>query len=194
MLRHTLTCLALAGIAFAAVAAAQSAPSYVPVQGSLFADDGTPEDGALSLTFRLYEQSVADIAFYAEVQLVQVDNGFFTAYLGDGTLANLGDGSTSPALELGTFVNRPQGIVFLGVQVGDEAELLPRLQLGSVPYSAFAQSCGDAGSLGGMAVADFQPKITGGCPAEHCRAGGGWAQRGRLAHLRRACGAAGSKR
>lgn len=169
---HTL----LTGVLFAALSlptavGAQSAPTYVPVQGSLSAEDGTSRDGTFRLTFKLYEQDIGGTAFYAEVQDVEVDDGFFTAYLGDETATDLGDGTTSPALDLSTFVGRPQGVVFLGVQVGEDPELTPRLQFGSVPFAAFAQSCGDASTLGGVPVEDLQSRITGNCPAEQAVVG-----------------------
>lgn len=169
---RTRTCIALALAALAAPATpapvlAQSAPRYIPLQGSLAADDGTPRDGTFDVELRLYEQNDGGTAFYAEAQSVEVHDGLFTAYLGDGDPGDLGDGTDSPALDLDTFVYHPQGIIFLGVTVGDDPEMTPRLQLGTVPFAAFAQTCGDAGTLGGMAAEDFQPATTATCdPAQ----------------------------
>lgn len=146
---------AIAWCTLASPAAAQNAPGYIPVQGVLAADDGTPRDGSFTLEFRLYGQEPDGNAFYAESQDVLVEQGFFTAYLGDGTPADLGDGTTSPEFQLASLSERADGIVFLGVTVGEAAELSPRVQLGSVPFAAVAQYCADAATVGGQRPEDL---------------------------------------
>ena len=123
------------------------------------------------MEFRLYVQEAGGSAFYAESQDVMVDEGIFTAYLGDGTPADLGNGTTSPPLDLATFANRPRGVTFLGITIDEDPEMSPRVQLGSVPFAAFAQTCGDANTVGGKPAAAFQPKTTGMCPTDQAVVG-----------------------
>jgi len=117
------------------------APPYIPLQGSLASADGRPVDGATKLRFRLYDRSKpsgdASEILYEEKQTVTVTDGLFTTYLGDGG-----------KLSLSLF--RDHAIVFVGVLVSDDAaELEPRLQLGTAPYAAFANACGDASTVAG---------------------------------------------
>lgn len=135
----------------------QSAPAYVPVQGRLTAADGSPRSGSFTMTFRLYAQSTGGTAFYAERSLVEAQDGNFIAYLGDGVPADLGDGKLSPTFSLSTFTISSQGVVFLGISVDAEPELAPRLQFGSAPFAGFAQTCGDAATLGGMSLEQLSP-------------------------------------
>lgn len=148
------TALAI-GLGMTSRGLAQDAPTFIPVQGSLTGDDGTPRDGTYTLEFRLYAQDAGGSAFYAESQIVMVEAGIFTAYLGDGTPTDLGNGSTSPPLDLATFANRPRGVTFLGITIDEDPEMTPRIQLGSVPFAAFAQTCGDASTIDGKSVAMF---------------------------------------
>ncbi|MDD9968650.1 MAG: hypothetical protein OXR73_20585 [Myxococcales bacterium] len=148
------TALAI-GLGLTESAFAQDAPAFIPVQGSLTGDDGAPRDGTYALEFRLYAQDAGGTAFYAESQIVMIEEGIFTAYIGDGTPADLGSGSTSPPLDLVIFANRPRGVTFLGITIDEDPEMTPRLQLGSVPFAAFAQTCGDATTIGGKPVAMF---------------------------------------
>ncbi|MDD9940438.1 MAG: hypothetical protein OXU20_05180 [Myxococcales bacterium] len=143
------------GLGLAGPASAQDAPAFIPVQGSLTGDDGAPRAGMYTLEFRLYAQEAGGSAFYAESQEVMVDEGIFTAYLGDGTPADLGNGSTSPPLDLATFASRPRGVTFLGITIDEDPEMTPRVQLGSVPFAAFAQTCASAATLDGKPVSAF---------------------------------------
>ena len=70
-----LTCAALAGPALAA-------PGLVPVQGVLTTVDGTPLDGDTDLYFAIYDAVDASSPLWSETQTVDLDAGFFTAYLG----------------------------------------------------------------------------------------------------------------
>lgn len=139
----------------AGTAQAQTAPAYIPIQGTLAADDGTPKDGSFAFELRLYDLATGGTAFYAESQQVTIEDGLFTVYLGDGSPADLGDGTVSPALDLNVFSSRPQGVVFLGISVGSDPELSPRAQLGSVPFAGFAQTCADSTTVGGRTPASF---------------------------------------
>ena len=123
------------------LAARAEAPPYLPIQGSLASVAGQPLDGATKLRFRLYDRSqptgAASEILYEETQTVTLTDGLFTTYLGDGG-----------KLSLGLF--RDHAIVFVGILVNsDEAELQPLLQLGTAPYAAFANACGDASTVAG---------------------------------------------
>ena len=152
---------------------AQEAPTFIPVQGSLTGDDGAPRSGMYAMEFRLYAQEQGGSAFYAETQQVSVDEGVFTAYLGDGAPTDLGNGSTSAALDLATFATRPQGVTFLGITIDEDPEMTPRIQLGSVPFAAFAQTCANATTIAGKPASAFQPKLAGTCPTDQAVVGVG---------------------
>jgi hypothetical protein len=119
------------------------APVYVPVQGFLTDTDGVPVDGDTTMTFSLYVGDLDDTPVYTEEQVVLVEDGFFTVFLGQ-----------VEALDLALF--KDTAPMYLGVAVGDEVEMAPRLALGSVPYAGFAQHAGDAATLGGMSADDFR--------------------------------------
>jgi hypothetical protein len=135
----------LAGLLAALLPAAvrAQAPAYVPVQGFLTDVDGAPVDGDTTLTFSLYVGDLDEDPVYSEQQVVLVEDGFFTVYLGQ----------VEP-LDLALFGDSAP--MYLGVAVGDEAEMAPRLALGSVPYAGYAQHAGDARTLGGMSADDFR--------------------------------------
>ena len=129
-------CLATAATARA------DAPAYLPVQGILAAADGTPVDGETSIRFALYASEIGGTELWFEPQTVLVDEGLFTVYLGD----------VNP-LDLAFF--RDNGNVWLGVQVGTDAEM-DRIQLATTGFAAFAQYSGDAATLAGHAADEFQ--------------------------------------
>lgn len=128
------------------------------------AEDGNARDGTFGVVFRLYNQSIGGAGFYAEQQEMRVEDGLFSAYLGDGSPVDPGDGTMSPPLDFTAFANAPQGVAFLGVTIGNAPELSPRLRLGSAPYAGVAAYCSDAGTVGGQPLASLQPRITGQCP------------------------------
>jgi len=110
------------------------APWLVPVQGYLTDDGGAPIDGTRSMGVALYTAPVGGSPIWAETQSVTVDTGYFTVYVG-----------AIAALDLATF--RDQGDLWLGLTVGSDPEMTPRLDLGSVPYAGFAQYCADASTV-----------------------------------------------
>ena len=138
-----MTLLAAMVVALVPMAARAQAPSFMPIQGFLTDAEGAPVDGDTTLTFSLYVNYMDATPVYSEDQVVLVEDGFFTVYLGQ-----------IEALDLGMFTNSAPK--FLGLKVGTEEEMTPRLALGSVPYAAFAQNAGDAQTLGGMSAQDFR--------------------------------------
>jgi hypothetical protein len=78
-------------------------------------------DGSYSFTFRLYDMETGGSALWTETKDLQVQNGLFYTLLGDQT-------SFGPNL----LFDQPY---WLGIQLGSESELIPRLPLASVGYS-----------------------------------------------------------
>src|SRR6185369_2710939 len=86
---------------------------------------GTPVDGATQITFQLYTTGSGGASWFSETQVVQVDQGELTVYLG-----------SIASLDLSGFAG---GTAFLGITIQGESEMLPRLEIGTVPYAAYAQ-------------------------------------------------------
>lgn len=149
----------VAGVATASGAMAQGvAPAVLPMQGYLTDGGGAPVDGSTDLTVNLYDGQLSSTVLYGEDQSVMVDAGNFTAYVGDGT-------PSAGALDMAIF--RDNSDVWVGITIGSGTEL-PRFQLGSVPYAAFAQysnSAGNATQLGGVDPSSYQNRVTGACGA-----------------------------
>lgn len=135
--------LALAALLAPAAVQAQ-APAYLPIQGYLTDAEGEPVRGETQLEFFLYEDVMDVSPVFHEQQVVFVDDGFFTVYLG-----------LVEDLPLSLFDDSAPR--YLGMAVGDEPEMSPRLALGSVPYAGYAQHAGDAHTLQGQSAADFRP-------------------------------------
>lgn len=136
-----LALLALPSLAAAAV------PGFVPVQGILTDSAGDPLDSEVDVTFTLYDS--ADTSLHTETVSVTPEAGFFSVALGDN----------GTALDLTIF--RDNAEVELGIQVGTDAEMTPRLQFGSVPYAVSAEWAADAQTLDGNTMADVAAMFVG---------------------------------
>lgn len=119
----------LAGAALFAFTAQVQAqvPDTIPVQGVLTDDDGVPLEGSHDVTFSIYDAESGGTLLWSEVQTVMVDRGSFTAYLGKVA-----------TMDLSIFSGQT---VYLGIKVGSDDEMTPRLQFGTVPYAARAAEC-----------------------------------------------------
>jgi len=160
-MRRILTAvLAVATVASAALA---DAPAYLPVQGYLTNADGTPLDRGADFRFRLLTAEAGGTELFVEDQTLLVEDGFFTAYVGDT--------ATTP-LDLAVF--RDNDRVFLEITVN--AESLGAYEVATTGFAGFAQYCGEATdslALGGMEPSDFAATththawddITSGVPA-----------------------------
>jgi hypothetical protein len=102
-------------------------PLTINHQGYLTSDAGSPVTGTRSMTFAIYNVVVAGTALWTETQSVVVTNGVFNAYLGD-------------AMALPDSIFDGQEL-YLGVKVGTDSEMTPRIRLTTVPY-AFASGRG----------------------------------------------------
>ena len=111
----------------------QAVPSAISYQGYLTGPSGTPIDGNVDITFSLYDADSAGSLSWQETQIsIAVSKGLFKVELG----------SISP-FATGQF-DIP---MWLGIKVGVDAEMSPRLPLSSVGYALKAE---DAETLGGL--------------------------------------------
>lgn len=95
-------------------------PYTINYQGYLTDSTGLPVNGTVSMTFSLYTGAVGGTALWTETQNVDVSGGIYSVILGSFT-------SLTPlAFDVPYW---------LGVQVGTDAEMTPRVQLTSVGYA-----------------------------------------------------------
>ena len=99
-------------------------PQTMSYQGVLTEANGNPVNGSVSLTFKLYDAATGGTKLWEETQQVTVTNGLFNVILG----------SVNP---LTLPFDKPY---WLGICVDGGAELTPRIELTSSPYSMTAQS------------------------------------------------------
>jgi hypothetical protein len=142
-MNHRLLALATVSLALLGPRVAHAdAPAVVPIQGILSDSEGAPLDGNVAVTLALYDAPTDGAVLHTETMTLSVDRGFFTAYLG-----------TLNAIDLALF--RDVGTIYLGITVGGDPEMTPRLEVGTVPFAAFAQHAGDARTLQGLTPDDF---------------------------------------
>jgi hypothetical protein len=95
-------------------------------------------EGAVPAVLRLYRASTGGVPFHEETGVtLDVDNGVFTHHLG-----------TTIPLDL-TDLDGTR--VWLGVQIGAAAELVPRVELATTPHAAYARHAATAGSVSSVA-------------------------------------------
>lgn len=104
-------------------------PQTMSYQGFLVDAEGNPiSDGNVMLTFKIYDTDTNGEALYQEIHNeVNVTGGIFNVIIG----------STNP---LNLPFDKPY---WLGITVGEDSELAPRIQLTSSPYSLNANSVAD---------------------------------------------------
>ncbi|HTO92205.1 MAG TPA: hypothetical protein VMJ70_13835 [Candidatus Sulfotelmatobacter sp.] len=112
------------GVSFAGVIVA---PTGIPYQGRLTDAGGAPVNGAKTLTLTLYNSG--NTVIYQETQNVTVTNGLFSVEIGTGTAVT------------GTFatINFSTYDLYLGIQVGTDPEMAPKIHFGVVPYAMTAK-------------------------------------------------------
>lgn len=124
----------------AAAATDPKPPETMAFQGFLTDKSGNPRGGGnqpvnLQLTFRIYDSDAKDAKdtkkLWEETQTVTVDNGHFSVVLG-------GAGSNSQGLSE-HFIGDTSTGRFLGITVGTEDEISPRIQFLSAPYAHLAR-------------------------------------------------------
>jgi hypothetical protein len=134
-----------------APAAAGTSTGTIAYQGRLADANGNPLTGTYNMIFRLYDAASGGTPLWTEQWTgsngVRVSDGLFNVMLG----------SLTPV---------PQSVIaghdslFLGITVGTDDEMTPRVQLGSVPFAVQALTVPDA-SITGAKIA------TGGITTTH---------------------------
>lgn len=116
----------------ASAASAASVPQTLTHQGRLFDKDGKATNGAVQITFNIYNADNDPTPAWSESLDVTTEDGYFSVSLGEATpLTGVFDGS----------------VKYLGITVGSDAEMTPRSPIQSVPYAMIA----------GDAIGDIHP-------------------------------------
>ena len=114
--------------AWAAPSTPQATPGVISYQGTLTDSAGQPITDDVDMTFRLYDAPTDGSALWEEAHTaanaVPVQDGLFHVYLG----------SLTP-ISSTVWANSP---LYVGVQVGSDAEMSPREALGAVPVAMYA--------------------------------------------------------
>ncbi|MEQ9497371.1 MAG: hypothetical protein RIT81_10940 [Deltaproteobacteria bacterium] len=141
-MKRLITLTTLSILALSTRAADAQVPALLPVQGQLTDADDAPLTGDVEVEFGLYDVATGGAPFFSTTR---------TLTLADGTFAvNLGSEDT---LDFAAFP--ASGEVYVGLTVGGDDELSPRVRVGTVPYAARAARCGEATTLQGAAADDF---------------------------------------
>jgi hypothetical protein len=140
----------LAAILTTNAAGAAAPPALLTQQGRLLNTDGTSAAGSVTMQFSIYGVSSGGTALWTETQSVALDDGYFAVQLG-----------TTTPLPSSLWTS---GALFVGVQVGADAEMVPREQLTSAPFAMVANDAvGDvhANSLtvGGVLVVNSNGEL-----------------------------------
>lgn len=137
---------ALSGIGRATI------PPALNFQGYLTSPSGNPIQGSVSMVFKLYGQETGGTVLWTETHpTVQVINGIYSVLLGE----------TTP---LGLPFDGPY---YLGIQVGSDPEMTPRIALTSTGYAFRAHMVETVTAAQAGAVALNQPNsITSGMIAD----------------------------
>ena len=134
MKRATISVLASMFVAVLSSAATAAVPDLIPVQGVLSDESDNPVNGDTDITFSLYEDETTTTALWTDTfSDVDVENGFFTIYLG-----------ANKALDFASLISNTE--IWLGIKVASDDEM-DRFQLAAVPFAVEAGTCQSLGSL-----------------------------------------------
>lgn len=145
----------LTGLLFCAVVIqAAGVPGIITYQGRLTDAAGQPvADGPYQIKFKIYAAAIGiDSLWSSGFQSVSVTSGGFSYQLG----------SSNP-FPVGLFSADP--VRYLGVTVGSDAEMVPRIRLGSAPYafqSLWADSAKTAVAVVDGAITDADISMSAG--------------------------------
>ena len=112
---------------------AATVPELIPVQGVLADASGVPVQGEVDMTFTFYDAQTEGQALWTDSYALDLEDGFYTVYLGSVTPLDV-------AAMLGSME------LWLGITVGDDAEM-DRVLLSAVPFALQAQACQQIGDL-----------------------------------------------
>ena len=107
--------------------AGAAAPTLVNFQGILEDSQGTPISGSVQVTFRIHDAATDGMVLFEETQTVSVQGGLFSVLLGSA--------GGPIGLDSAVFTTSER---WLGIKVGADPEMTPRLRIASVPYSLVA--------------------------------------------------------
>jgi len=147
------------------VGATMAVPQTLPYQGRIADASGQPLTGLYSMTFRLYD-SASPTAYplweenWTGPNSVKVSDGLFNVMLG----------SIEPIPHAVIYDNTA---LWLGVTVGADNEMTPRIPLGSAPYAIYAQKAVDADTVDGIHAQDIVTAAVNASPAGIISAYGG---------------------
>ncbi len=104
----------------------------IPYQGRLADASGNNLAGTYPMVFSLYEAPTNGTPLWTEQwPSVQVSDGLFNVMLG-----------SIAAIPQSVFVNK--STLYLGIRIGSDAEMTPRVQLGTVPFAVQALTVPDS--------------------------------------------------
>jgi hypothetical protein len=134
-------------IMLGAPTSAGTSTGTVAYQGRLANTGGAPLTGTYTMIFRLYAASAGGVPLWTEqwtgANSVQVSDGLFNVMLG----------SLTPIPQA---VMTGNSNLFLGITVGTDSEMAPRVQLGSVPFAVQALTVPD----GSITAAKLAPSVS----------------------------------
>ena len=134
----------IGAISLGAPLAATTSTAGIPYQGRLADKNGAPLTQTVNMIFRLYSAASGGSPLWEEqwtgANSVQVSDGLFNVMLG----------SLTPIAQ---SVITGNSNLFLGITVGTDSEMSPRVQLGSVPFAIQALTVPD-GSISTAKLAD----------------------------------------
>jgi Collagen triple helix repeat (20 copies) len=113
----------------AAAGQAQSVPSTLPFQGRLVLQTGGSVNSSVSIAFRIYAAATGGTALWQETQTVAVNKGQFAVELGART-----------GFPVTLFSGRT---LHLGIKVGTDNEMSPRIPITAQAYARLAQDAID---------------------------------------------------
>ena len=121
-------------------------PELLKHQGRIIEADNNPMSGVTDVTFGLYTSSEGGTPVWEETLSVVFDDGHYTVLLG-----------TTESIETSLF---EASELYLGVSLSEEAEMLPRMRVASVPYAFIAQVAnsvdGEVNATGGLSIGGNQ--------------------------------------
>ncbi len=117
---RSLSAVTLALVMGLATAAHAAVPPTLTHQGRLYSDAGDPVNATLDVTFSVYDDPSAAAPVWTEEHTITFEDGYFSVSLGaDAPFGDVFDGDP----------------LYLGIKVGDNAEMTPRALVASVPYA-----------------------------------------------------------
>ena len=153
---------AIAIIAYAA--SAQGAiPNLINYSGRLTDTAGLSLTGSFAVQFTIYDAPTGGIVFWQETQTVAANaGGLFRVLLG----------SVIPVLDT-VFQDNTR---YLGIRVGSDPEMTPRIRLASVPYAARVSTIdgSSGGTVSGSIAVGTPPAQPAGLSAQSAKAFGGY--------------------